>query len=247
MHKRMTRRGWLPAAALSMAIVAAGRGQAATPAVQLDFNSALAGEQLELNGQAALVDLEGRQRLRLTEDFGEGGAAWLKRPVKLASYVAEFNFEVTRTDPADQPADGFTFTAQQYGPVALGDGGGGLGYLRIPGYNYAVEFNSYAPQGLPDQPETVAVDILGARVKLGQIAFPHVDQGVFHALIAVRRAAIDVTVSGGKANLPPKRLLTTPWWIQFVTDQPMWIGFTGATGGLRSVIDIFNLKITPLP
>jgi hypothetical protein len=233
----------LVACACVAAVVGSGYADL-PPVVQLDFNDPAAEDQVELNGRAELLDVDGGVRLRLTEAFGEASCAWLRRPYRLPSCTVEFDFEVTRTEPNDQPADGFTFTAQTYGPVALGEGGGSLGYARIPGYSYAVEFNTYAPQGLREQPETVAVDIVGARAKIGQVAFPHIDRGVYHAKIAVRREALEVTLSGGKENLPPTKLLTTPWWIQFDTDQPMWFGFTGATGGLRSTIDILNLKIT---
>jgi hypothetical protein len=222
-----------------------GRSDAATtPVVQLDFDDPAAIDQLQLNGHVEPVVVDGRQRLRLTEDLWQAGSIWLRRPLRLPSYTAEFDFEVTRTDPNDQPADGFTFTAQEYGPIALGDGGGGLGYDHIPGYSYAVEFNTYEPQGLSGNPETVAVDIVGARAKIAQTPFPHIDRGVFHAAVTVRKEAIEVTVSGGNEKLTPRKLISTPWWLQFDTDQPLWIGFTGATGGLRSTIDILNLKIT---
>jgi Bacterial lectin len=244
MRRKIRDTGWMLITLIG-ALASIGRSHAAsTPVVQLDFDDPAAPDQVQLNGQAQPVDVNGRQRLRLTDNLGQAGSIWLRRPLRLPSYTAEFDFEVTRTEPNDQPADGFTFTAQEYGPVALGDGGGGLGYDHIPGYSYAVEFNTYEPQGLRGSPETVAVDILGARAKIGQIPFPHIDRGVIHAVVAVRQEAIEVTLSGGNENLPPRTLITTPWWIQFVTDQPLWIGFTGATGGLRSTIDILNLKIT---
>jgi lectin family protein len=231
----------------SLVFLIGGRAAAATPVIQLDFNDPAAGDQVQLNGIADLVPVGGRQHLRLAEDFGQAGSAWLRRPLQLPAYTVEFDFTVTRTDPADQPADGFTFTAQEYGPVALGDGGGGLGYTGIPGYSYAVEFNTYAAQGLRDNSETVAIDVVGARAKLSQVPFPHIDRGVLHAAISVRREGIEVTVSGGKENLAPRKVLVTPWWILFDTNRPLWFGFTGATGGLRSTIDILNLTITPLP
>ena len=62
---------------------------------------------------------------------------------------------------------------------------------------------------------------------------------------SMQREGIEVTISGGKENLAPRKVLATPWWILFDTDRPLWFGFTGATGGLRSTIDILNLSITP--
>jgi hypothetical protein len=235
----------LNVAACLLGMVLAHSYADAAPVVSLDFDDYLVEEEVELNGAAAFVDVEGRYRLRLTQELGERASVWLRRPFHLPAYTVEFDFEVARTEPGDQPADGFTFAAQTFGPIALGDGGGGLGYTGIPGYSFAVEFNTYSVQGLRDHPETVAIDILGTRPKIGQAPFPHIDHGVLHAKIAVRYEAIEVVISGGRENLPPTRILTTPWWIQFDTDQPMWLGFTGGTGGLRSIIDILNLTITP--
>jgi len=233
------------ATALCLATLLARQAVAAGSEIRLDFSDPAAWEQVQANGDASPVLVNDRMRLRLTQDLGEAASVWLQRPLLLPGYTAEFDFAVTRTEPADEPADGFAFAAQEYGPGALGDNGGGLAYTSIPGYSYAVEFNTYAPQGLPEHPETVAVDIIGTRAKVGQVAFPHIDRGIFHAAIAVRRDGIEVPLSAGSDHLPPTRLITTPWWLQFVTDQPLWIGFTGATGGLRSTIDILNLTITP--
>lgn len=243
---RYSRFTWISAAGFLAALAVSRCSAAVLPALQLDFNNPDAANQVLLNGDAGMVFVDGQHRLRMTDDLNQRASVWLQRPYRLPAYTIEFDFEVRRTDPRDQPADGFTFAAQQYGPVALGDAGNGLGYTRIPGYSYAVEFNTNAPQGLPDRPETIGLDIIGVRVKIGQVAFPHIDRGVFHALVTVRREGLDVMVSGGRDQLPPTRVFTSPWWIQFDNSQPMWLGFTAGTGGQRSTIDLLKLKVTPL-
>ena len=132
MRRKIRHTGWMLIALISGAGIMGRSSAATTPVVQLDFNDPGAVDQLQLNGHVEPVVINGRQRLRLTEDLGQAGSVWLRRPLQLPSYTAEFDFEVTRTEPNDQPADGFTFTAQEYGPIALGDGGGGLGYDPYP-------------------------------------------------------------------------------------------------------------------
>src|SRR5947207_1177712 len=101
-------------AALCLMASTAGRVLAAGSEIQLDFSDPTAWEQLQANGDAGPVEVGNRLRLRLTQDFGEAASVWLQRPMLLPGYTAAFDFEVTRTDPTEDPADGFTFAAQQY-------------------------------------------------------------------------------------------------------------------------------------
>jgi hypothetical protein len=118
------------------------------------------------------------------------------------------------------------------------------------GYSYAVDFNSYANQGLPESAEMIALDVLGTRTRLGATPFPHVDQGVLHTDIRVTPNRLVVMVSGGKQKLIPTVVFASPPFIVgfFQAPAPLYYGFTAGTGGLQQVVDILNFRIqTGLP
>jgi len=243
---------------------AGGRGWAqdlTKDVINLDFTNAASVDALQVNGSAAFTEEGGKQRLRLTDALSEGSSAFVKTPAQISDYLATFDFEVRRVEDDDNPpADGFLFLAQTVGPEAIGGGGGGIGLIRndrnavpstdegggFPGYSYGVEFNTWADQGLPDNPQTVALDLLGIRTKLNMTPFPHVDGGVFRAQVRVTPAELTVTVSGGKQNMAPTVILTSPNWLVgdfFKAPKPLYFGFTAGTGGAQQITDIFNLRI----
>src|SRR5919106_5415902 len=98
---------------------------------------------LNLVGNAVLLE----DRLRLTADQeGQTGAAWLpaKQSVQ-GGFEATFQWQISRTGRA-AGADGFAFVVQDASlrfprGLALGDGGGGIGYSGIPN-SLAVEFDT---------------------------------------------------------------------------------------------------------
>jgi hypothetical protein len=252
------------AAIFLMAIILTAPARAQEPTrdlVNLDFADAAVAERFQLNGSAQWVMEDGRQRLRLTDDFGQGASAFLTTPLDISNYLATFDFQVTRVEEGDDPADGFVWLAQTAGANRIGTGGGGLGFTfgdnnrpprdeeggGFPGYSYGIEFNTYAPQGLPDAAETVGLNLFGMRTRLGQTAFPHIDQGVFRAQVRVTPERLTLTVSGGNNNAEPRVLLTSPDFLAranyFQTPAPLYFGFTGGTGGLQQRTDILNLRI----
>jgi Legume lectin domain len=232
--------------------------------VNLDFSDAAAANQVKLNGDAKFASIGGKQRLVLTDAGSQSAAVFLTTPMQISNYLATFNFEVAHLEGETDAADGFTFLAQTDGPDRHGGGGTGLGFLRndaggpprddpdgggFRGYNYAVEFNTYVENGPQDHPEAVALDLFSVRSKLNQTPFPMVDQGVFTAQVRVTPDVLTLTISGGKANMAPKVILTSPTWMVgfFNAPKPLYFGFTGGTGGLQQVTSILNLNIKVPP
>jgi hypothetical protein len=256
----MHRGRFIIAAALALVSIHA---RAAEPAVivDLDFSKADVAAGVQLNNEfAQFVTEGGKQRLRLTNDIGEKSSVFTPTPVPpTADYLATFQFEVRRLAGDPAPADGFMFVAQTAGPDRLGDGGGSLGYAgsAFGALSYGVEFNSYTGQGLGDGvDETVAWNAFGERRKYDQKPFPHVGLGVFTAEVRVQPNEMSVTISGGKANLPPTLVMTSTPLIpeelgglfKLLTPKPIYFGFAAATGGAGQVTDILNLRIvSPAP
>src|SRR5262245_5498694 len=100
------------AATTLIALILAGPGWAQAPTkdvVNLNFADAAVADQIQLNGSAQWVTQDGKQRLRLTDDFSQGASAFLKTPLNISNYLATFDFEVKRVAEGEDPADGFVF------------------------------------------------------------------------------------------------------------------------------------------
>jgi hypothetical protein len=217
--------------------------------------------QVKLNGSAQWVtDRLGENmtgRLRLTGGGGQASSAFIKTPFTISDYEVDFTFEVRRLGPGETPGDGFTFVAQAGDDNEIGAGGGALGYARsdffilpsgargdgIPGYSYAVEFNSYPPQGLSGAPETIALDILGLRTRFNQTPFRFVDQSSIRTKVRVRPQGLTVSVMTGFNVFTP--IYQSPSWMNGFFNPPrrLFLGFTAGTGGARQIVDIFGLGL----
>jgi len=264
MHQTTHQGRFFFAAALALATVSAQAANPPAPVdINLDFSKTADQAKVMLNGTAAFTN----NRLELTNTGSQAGSAFLTTPIPAtADYLATFQFEVM-SDNGGTPADGFALVAQSVGADQVGDGGGNIGYAsgsNVFGQNsYAVEFNDYPPNGFSDSAgATVAWDAFGKRFKYDQTAFPDpngfVDQGVFTAEVRVQPNNITVTVSGGKSNLKPTVAMKTDFLSLFATPppplfqnlaaKPLFLGFTGGTGGSDSIQDILNLHIqSPAP
>jgi hypothetical protein len=235
-----------------LTLIAAG-AWAAEPQVlvDLDFSKAEAAGQVQINGTvAAIVEEDGKARLRLTDAGSQAGSFFIKTPLPAVSdYLATLQFEVKSLDGA-APADGFAFVSQVLGPDKLGDGGGGIGYsgAAMGSRSYAIEFNSYSGQG----GQSVAWDAFGVRTKFNQSPFEHVDKGPFSAEMRVLPKEVTVTVSGGSDNMAPTMVMKTTLlvtdmpdleWFKILAPAPQYFGVTAGTGGSAQITDIYSLRI----
>jgi hypothetical protein len=261
---------FIAAALMLTAVSAWGQGTQFKDVIALDFSKPADQAKITLNGTAYWVDKTATTappaapRLRLTEDGSQAASAFLPAPMGLSDYQVQFDFEVQKVAATDgNPADGFTFTAQSAGADKLGGGGGSLGFigagLSTAGYSYAVEFNVYPPQGLTDNPETVALDLgipgsrIGEfRVRFNQTGIPIVGTGVLHAVIRVTPDKITGLFTGGTLTADKPVNYSSPSYLggglfkpldTSGQPLPLYLGFTGATGGSRALIEILNFRV----
>jgi len=260
-------RCWM-AVAVALTTVVVGRVQADevfANNLNWDFGNPRDRDRMKLNGSAQWVnELWGENphwSLRLTGDFGQSASAFLTTPYNLSDYELGFTFCVRGVRPGEGLADGFTFVAQTGDNNDIGAAGGALGYARsdqfivpsgdrgggIPGYSYAVEFNTYGAQGLPGAAETVAVDILGLRTRFNQVPFRVSDStgvGVTTSVkIRVKPEGLTLSVLNGFAGY--QTVFQTPARMSgfFTPPRRLYLGFTAATGGLRQKVDILGLSL----
>ena len=114
-----------PALLVALALAAAGPAQA----------EEMLKHQVHLVGSAEWVD----NTVQLTPRGGGTGGIWGKQPVSLLeSFRVVFTFYLRRsfTDPQ---ADGVAFVIQTQSASALGEGGGGLGLVGLPGVGSVIQ------------------------------------------------------------------------------------------------------------
>jgi hypothetical protein len=235
--------------------------------LNLDFSKTDVASQLQINGDAKLAMVSGKQVLRLTD--GSGGqfsSVFMKTPVPpTGDYLATFDFQVQGSD-ANTPADGgFMYLVQTAGADHIGDAGSSglnLGYAihrqgpgtmpteGFPGYSYGLAFSTLTALNFVDNPEVVELRVGGTDTRLNPTPFKMDGEGLLHASLRVKPDSLALTIQGGKDYATAKTVFTTPSWIGnglFTPSMPVFFGFTGSdTGG--QITDIFNLRVqSPAP
>jgi hypothetical protein len=211
---------------------------------------------LNLVGNAVRLE----DRLRLTADQeGQAGAAWLpaKQSVQ-GGLAATFQWQISRNGPEDG-GDGFAFVVQNASGLALGDGGGGIGYNGIAN-SLAVEFDT-----LQNPPEEFGGELgdpndnhvsVQSRGTLPNSADPTFSLGSTTAIPLMS----DGNVHTAKVAYVPGTLtvflddLTSPVLTVPVDlgttlrrgNARAWVGFTAATGGRSQAHDILSFSFVAI-
>lgn len=190
------------------------------------------------------------------------GAAYLTQPVTLGKkgqFSTVFHFRVT--NPSAQPADGLTFVLAQ-SPTGLGSSSASGQYLGYAGVanSMAVEFDWYDNFGQDAAPNEVAVDLGGSVATLnapaGSWGQPYLqgscstapaplecmsDGNIWTATITYDGKVMNVIVQDGSGA--PYHVITN-----YPVDLPSqlggtvaYAGFTAATGGENSDVDLLDL------
>lgn len=247
------------------ATLSVGPAQAAT-VIYGDFSD-LSGFQQ--NGSTAaiadpVVDTFGRSVLRLTNNLGQSGSAFLTNPINLAnqaSFSTFFAFRISNpqgiSDGDGQGADGIVFVVQTVSNTA-GGGGGGIGYLGI-GNSVGVEFDTWDNGLGANDPNGnhVGIDLggafngttatIGTRMNNGADWFAWIDYNGATNLIELRLSDTNVR--------PAAATLTRTADLAAVLGQTnAFVGFTSGTGAAGGFHDIVNWEfrddyepITPNP
>lgn len=246
MKRAITRLGGGLAALLSV-----GSAQALTVSYG-DFSNLSAFQQ---NGATAAIadpvaDNLGRTVLRLTNNLGQSGSAFLTNPINLAnqaSFSTFFTFRISNplgiSDNDGQGADGIVFVVQTVSNTA-GGGGGGIGYTGIAD-SLGVEFDTWNNGSGLNDPNgnhvginldgsfNGATQMIGTRMNNGADWFAWIDYNGATNLIEVRLS--ETNARPGAATLSRAADLAA-----VLGQTTAFIGFTSGTGAAGGFHDIVN-------
>lgn len=234
-----------------MALLCAGAAQASFVNFQ-NFNDLSA---FTLNGQTALINTGGQgvvgpnagdQRvLRLTDNYGQSGSAFLTSPFSLASNASFSSyFEFQFTNQGSGGADGIVFTLQTVGNTA-GGGGGGIGYDGLAP-SLGVEFDNWNNGACDGNNDNHAgIDINGSICSVVRNdatgAWPSIDTGdgfevqqldggsIFHAWVDYNGVTKDLEVRLALTDTRPAAVL-----MSYNVDLAALLGTTDAFAGFTS-------------
>jgi autotransporter-associated beta strand protein len=183
--------------------------------------------------------------LTITTAVGSiANAAWLINPVTVGPFAASYRYSQTAGTTG---ADGITFTLQNSpsGNLAIGDGGGGLGYttnvtnsvavaIEIfsgspPGYKYGTNAN------LPGGYSSVSPVVLTNAGAGNEITFNVISDGL-NISATLTQGANTFNLRSFSANLAT-----------LIGGTSAFVGFTGGTGGSSALQNIDNFSFTSSP
>ncbi|QEH37254.1 Legume lectin domain protein [Aquisphaera giovannonii] len=192
--------------------------------------------------------------MQLTNGYEfNSSSSFYTTPVSVLNFTTTFTFQMAPGTTAPPIADGFTFTIQNSGAgtSALGQAGGGLGYAGI-GNSVAIKFDAYKPFGdhsstglyvngdypdvSPPGPGDVYVPLDGTGIDFNAAATdatPH----TFQASLSYDGTTLTETITDETTGAT----FSTQYAINlagYLNSTSAYVGFTGATGGATSIIQI---------
>lgn len=227
--------------------------------------SVLRPTKFTLNGSAQVTGSSTHPVLRLTEELGQAGSAFLTEPVDIQrGFNTSFAFQITDpegiSDTDGQGADGITFVIQSVSDTAIGGAGGGIGYYNIGDASLGVEFDSWYNPDIGDVdgnhiginlnssissvvsksiPPSL-INAVPARLNNGAVWFAWVDYD--GRQLQVR---LSPTCDRPKKALLAHRISSDELSTLLGGDTDVFIGFTSGTGSAGGNHDIlcWNLKV----
>jgi hypothetical protein len=217
----------------------------------LTANTSPGGRTVFTNGLARLTDA----------GFNEAGTIFSNNKVNITSFNTSFVFRFSEgTTPR---ADGITFIIQGNSPLALGAGGGGLGYAGIRN-SVAIKFDLFNNSGDPSE----GTDPFGSTGLFTDGRNPTIRQAGLPA--DVPDISIDLQPSGYQLDNQHMHQVTLTYdgtvlhedlldlatgdefphdytvdIRRFIGGDTAYVGFGGGTGGLSAIADIQNWQFTP--
>jgi Legume lectin domain/PEP-CTERM motif len=238
---------------VGIALIAACSGSVLAGPVSFgDFSDLSAFQQ---NGSTAaiadpVVDGSGRSVLRLTNNLGQSGSAFLTDTINLASaasFSTFFTFNISNpqgiSDGDGQGADGIVFVVQTVSNTA-GGGGGGIGYTGINN-SLGIEFDTW-DNGLgfnDPNGNHVGINIGGSFNGATQTIPTRMNNGAdWYAWIDYNGATNLIEVRLSATNLRPATatLTRTQDLVAVLGTTEAFVGFTSGTGAAGGFHDIVN-------
>ncbi|HZP86673.1 MAG TPA: PEP-CTERM sorting domain-containing protein [Burkholderiales bacterium] len=224
-------------------------------ATTISFNDFSNLSTFQQNGSTAaiadpVVDSLGRNVLRLTNNLGQSGSAFLTNSINLAnqaSFSTFFTFRISNpqgiSDEDGQGADGIVFVVQTVSNTA-GGAGGGIGYSGIA-HSVGVEFDTWNNGlGLNDpNGNHVGIDIGGGFNGPTAIIAPRMNNGEdWYAWIDYNgnTQLIEVRLSQTNSRPAVATLTRTANLVSELGQTNAFIGFTSGTGAAGGFHDIVN-------
>ena len=227
--------------------------QTSTGGSAINFASGFSTGGMQLNGTSQLNGT--RLQLTNTSTTDQAGSAFWTTPVTVTSFTNDFTFQLTNPN-----ADGFTFTIQGVGPIAIGPDGGGLGYGpdtpgETPGIatSVAVKFDLYNNAGEGTNSTGLYTDgaspTIPATTLTGGVNLLSGD--IFNVVISYNGTTLTTTITD---TTNTTETFSTSWPINIpgtVGGNTAYVGFTAGTGGLTATQEIltwtYSTTATPPP
>jgi hypothetical protein len=229
------------------------------PATAVDFTDFSDLSALTLNGATATlgnpVSFGGQDVLRLTDDYNQGGSAFLTDTIDLevgglpASFSTAFEFQITDpggiSDSDGSGADGLVFVVQTVAS-SVGGGGSGIGYAGIDP-SVAVEFDTFYNSGTDDTGNEVGISLDGNlnSVVKAPVTTRMNNGAVWYAWVDYDGDAGQLEVRLSETPTRPATALAT-----YGLDLPAqlgqsaaYVGFTSGTGSASGDHDIRAWKL----
>lgn len=175
----------------------------------------------------------------------QAGSIYYAAPQNVQAFTTDFEFS-TFTAGSPPKADGITFVIQNDGPQALGGIGGGLGYEGI-NKSVAIKFDLYNNSGEGNNstglytdgasPTVPAIDLTGSGINLQ-------DSARFDVHITYDGATLTLKIVDSSTNAA----FSYSWPIDIpavVGGPTAYVGFTGATGGVTSLGQLYSWTYQP--
>jgi Legume lectin domain/PEP-CTERM motif len=210
---------------------------------------------LTLNGSAETINngggvfFNGQNVLRLTNDLGQSGNAFVSDPISLTndrSFSTAFSFQITDpqgiSDNDGQGADGIAFVLQTLSNT-VGGGGGSIGYGGISP-SIGIEFDTYnnTAGGIPESGNHVGINLNGSLFSVAQQdVIPRMNNGgVWYSWIDYDGISdlLEVRLSQTAARPKTALLSYTVDLASILGSSDAYVGFTSGTGAAGGDHDI---------
>ena len=183
-----------------------------------------------LNGGATIANND----LTITTNAGsEARSAFFNQVVPISS----FNVSYTYVDTTGGGADGSAFVLQNVGLMAVGSGGGQLGFGGIGSPAFAVAFNIYSPNTVGYEFITGSNGLTDPFTSTGNVNLASTTPVTVN--LVYNGTTLTMTLTQGTNTFTASATLNL---VSILGGSTAYVGFTGGTGGAEAQQDISNFS-----